>query len=139
MRSAQHLDGRHRGRIARHHDGFCAALEQEPGHGQGPLGNHRFRLRAIGRIAGIGKINQVFMGKLRPDMAQHRQAAHAGVKNADGSIGANGRRGRHDQAEMTGTFSASMRAAHSFGPVLCTEVPLASTATVTGMSVTSNS
>ncbi len=30
-------------------------------------------------------------------------------------------------------------ACHSFGPVLCTEVPPASTATVTGMSTTSNS
>ena len=28
---------------------------------------------------------------------------------------------------------------HSCGPVVCTEVPVASTATVTGMSVTSNS
>ena len=33
----------------------------------------------------------------------------------------------------------AMRSAHSFGPVLCTEMPLESTATVTGMSFTSNS
>jgi len=33
----------------------------------------------------------------------------------------------------------AMRSAHSFGPVLCTEMPLESTATVTGISFTSNS
>jgi len=33
----------------------------------------------------------------------------------------------------------AMRAFHSAGPVSCTDVPLASTATVTGMSTTSNS
>ena len=35
--------------------------------------------------------------------------------------------------------SAAIFTRHSFGPVLCTEVPVESTATVTGMSCTSNS
>jgi len=37
------------------------------------------------------------------------------------------------------TACAAMRSFHSAGPVWCTEVPSASTATVTGMSRTSNS
>ena len=41
------------------------------------------------------------------------------------------------QAATTGIFA--MRAFHSAGPVSCTDVPCASTATVTGMSTTSNS
>ena len=40
-------------------------------------------------------------------------------------------------ATTTGIFP--IFACHSFGPVWCTEVPLESTATVTGMSLTSNS
>ena len=45
------------------------------------------------------------------------------------------RRGAH--AATTGILP--IRACHSRGPVWCTLVPLASTATVTGMSLTSNS
>ena len=45
-------------------------------------------------------------------------------------------------ADVTAIFpndDAAIRAAHSFGPVLCTETPSESTATVTGMSAISNS
>ena len=41
------------------------------------------------------------------------------------------------QATTTGIFP--ILACHSFGPVWCTELPLLSTATVTGMSCTVNS
>lgn len=44
---------------------------------------------------------------------------------------------RLSQATVTGILP--MRACHSLGPVLCTLVPDESTATVTGMSLTSNS
>ncbi len=44
---------------------------------------------------------------------------------------------RRRQAASTGIFA--IRACHSFGPVSCTETPAESTATVTGMSRTSNS
>src|SRR5262249_9042462 len=43
------------------------------------------------------------------------------------------------QAAVTGIFSSTILFDHSAGPVLCTEVPFESTATVTGMSFTSNS
>ena len=42
-------------------------------------------------------------------------------------------------AAVTGIFSSTIFFDHSAGPVVCTDVPLASTATVTGMSFTSNS
>ncbi len=40
---------------------------------------------------------------------------------------------------FTTTGIPAIRADHSFGPVVCTEVPFESTATVTGISTTSNS
>jgi len=43
------------------------------------------------------------------------------------------------QGQTTATGILPMRACHSRGPVWCTLVPWASTATVTGMSVTLNS
>ncbi len=54
-------------------------------------------------------------------------------------------RGKAKSVECTGgVYSTTtgifpIRACHSRGPVLCTEVPALSTATVTGMSCTSNS
>ncbi len=42
-------------------------------------------------------------------------------------------------ATATGILNSLIRFSHSAGPVWCTEAPLASTATVTGMSFTSNS
>ena len=50
---------------------------------------------------------------------------------------ARGRSGGPDQAVTTGIFPIFIR--HSAGPVLCTDWPVESTATVTGMSLTSNS
>ncbi len=49
-----------------------------------------------------------------------------------------GVRRKADQASTT-TGILPMRDCHSRGPVLCTDSPLESTATVTGMSLTSNS
>ena len=43
------------------------------------------------------------------------------------------------QAALTGIFSSTIFFCQSAGPLWCTEVPFASTATVTGMSFTSNS
>src|ERR1035437_2781209 len=44
-------------------------------------------LVAIRRKAGVGKIQQMFMRQMRTYMAQHRQAADAGIKNADRRFG----------------------------------------------------
>ena len=43
------------------------------------------------------------------------------------------------QATLSGIFSSLIFFSHSKGPLWCTELPLESTATVTGMSFTSNS
>jgi len=61
----------------------------------------------------------------RPDRFPGRASRHLGF------------RGGARQATATGIFP--IFACHSFGPVSCTLVPLESTATVTGMSSTSNS
>ena len=47
--------------------------------------------------------------------------------------------GMGPQAAVTGIFSSMIFFDHSAGPVVWTEVPFASTATVTGISFTSNS
>src|SRR5690606_8328022 len=49
------------------------------------------------------------------------------------------RQARNYRLQATATGILPMRACHSLGPVVCTEVPCESTATVTGMSFTSNS
>ena len=60
-----------------------------------------------------------------------------GVKNATGILDS---KLFETYATLTGIpFNDSILADHSFGPVWCTEVPVESTATVTGMSCTSNS
>ncbi len=57
-------------------------------------------------------------------------------RGAPGHPGARGG-GRWRYDTTTGIFP--IRACHSFGPVWCTDSPAESTATVTGMSCTSNS
>ena len=44
-----------------------------------------------------------------------------------------------EEAQITATGILPIRACHSLGPVMCADVPPESTATVTGMSTTSNS
>ena len=50
-----------------------------------------------------------------------------------------GGNGRRRYATLTGIFSALIFWPHSLGPASCTDSPRESTATVTGMSSTSNS
>ena len=71
-----------------------------------------------------------------------RAGAHLGhVGAGDQAAGEDRPRSRASwtQAAVTGIFSSTIFFDHSAGPVLCTDVPFASTATVTGMSFTSNS
>ena len=106
---------------------------------------------AVGGEAGVGQVQQLLGGQGSADVAQHRQATDAGVEHADRAP-ATWRRHRMQpvntlcalplQATETGilpTEDLVIRSCHSAGPVVCTEVPVASTATVTGMSWTSNS
>ena len=62
------------------------------------------------------------------------ESKKARVQQASGPLEPEARR---NQATATGIFP--ILACHSFGPVMCADVPPESTATVTGMSTTSNS
>ena len=82
------------------------------------------------------------------DQRQAELAAQRGERRRHlGHVGARGQAGREDgpdcgpvrHAAVTGIFSSTIFLDQSAGPVLCTEVPVESTATVTGMSFTSNS
>ena len=66
---------------------------------------------------------------VRPQIAEVHIEADAEARALDDE--------RFDHATTTGILP--MRACHSRGPVWCTDVPVASTATVTGMSCTVNS
>lgn len=67
----------------------------------------------------------------------HRDAADGDAAVALAGAGGVVWTGKRDQAVATGILP--IRACHSFGPVTWADVPPASTATVTGMSTTSNS
>jgi hypothetical protein len=91
-------------------------------------------------VRGVGQVDEVLAGQLGPQRLEDAQAADAAVENADGNCG--GQANDATQAAVTAMFLNSPVAIfllHSAGPVVCTLVPPASTATVTGMSTTSNS
>src|SRR5471030_2266248 len=91
-------------------------------------------------LAGVRR--QVRRAVAEPDSPRQRGRVPPGRVDA-ARAGGPARCGVDDQAVTTRIALTllifSILACHSFGPVLCTEVPAASTATVTGMSTTSNS
>ena len=89
---------------------------------------------AIWRVRRVREIDEVLVRQFGAQRLKDAQAADAAIEDAD--------RGPGVQAAATGMFLNSpvaMRFCHSAGPVMCALVPPASTATVTGMSTTSNS
>ena len=92
--------------------------------GEHPTSNEVIRLRAVRDMGCIGEIGEICTRQRARYGSENRKAAQARIENAD-------------QAATTGILP--IRACHSFGPVMCAEVPPESTATVTGMSTTSNS
>ena len=96
---------------------------------------------AIGRVGAVGDVDEVLGQQCGAQGVQHRQAADAAVEDADRGVAVRGVP-RRAQAAATGmplNSPLAMRLAHSAGPVMWALVPPASTATVTGMSTTSNS
>ena len=90
--------------------------------GEAEVGAHRGqRRRHLGHVGAGGEA----AGEDHPDRGPVGHGEARGLRPA--------------QAAVTGIFSSTIFFDHSAGPVLCTEVPFASTATVTGMSCTSNS
>ena len=86
----------------------------------------------------IGKIHKVFTRQGSVQRPQHAQATDAAVKNPNG-VALSTYRNQAPATAMPLNSPVAMRFCHSAGPVLWTLVPPASTATVTGMSTTSNS
>ncbi|EWS64270.1 hypothetical protein Y695_02487 [Hydrogenophaga sp. T4] len=86
---------------------------------------------AVGGVRTVGEVNVAGFWYFEQQGAQHAQAAHPAVKNPDGLQAA--------ATEMPLNSPEAMRLLHSAGPVMWALVPPASTATVTGMSTTSNS
>jgi hypothetical protein len=136
------MNGRRRGRVAGYHqrlDGV--ALDQKVGNGMRTLQHMGVIALAIGRVAIVGQVHQRLQRHFRLQGAQHAQAPDATVKDANRSVADCGH-SVLDQREVTGIFLNSPVAiffCHSAGPVMWALVPPASTATVTGMSTTSNS
>jgi len=86
----------------------------------------------LSRCAGEGGLVVAMTQVVRSDDAGTPLAREAGE-----GPGERGPPGAYDAATATGIFP--IFACHSRGPVSWTEVPVESTATVTGMSLTSNS
>lgn len=90
-------------------------------------------------MAGIRQVEEGFGRQFGTDRAQDGEPSETGVEDPDRCLRAcrHGGMASADHAAATGILP--ILACHSAGPVLCTEVPALSTATVTGMSFTSNS
>ena len=109
--------------------------------GQRALGDEGIAALAIGRVRAVGDVDDVFARQGGAQRLQHRQAADAAVEHADGcgAVGAVARWRQAAETAMPLNSPLAMRFSQSAGPVMCALVPPASTATVTGMSTTSNS
>ena len=112
-------------------------------HAQGAGAYVVVRTLAVGRVGRVGQVDKVFLRQFSAQGAQHAQAAHTAVKDPDRGCGLRcAAQGYGPQAMVRGMDLNSPLAMRSFqiaGPVICALVPPASTATVTGMSTTSNS
>jgi hypothetical protein len=91
----QQLDGGHGGRIAGHDQRLGALREQEAGDGQRAFDHHVLRLVAVGRKAGIGQVEQVFVRQLarmwrstdRPPTPESKMPIGASAGNGHGNGG----------------------------------------------------
>ncbi len=92
--------------------------------------------------AWLTKCSAMLHHSTRPDASRQRgSSGDFSVVNAS-ALKATAALVRVRQAAVTAIFAnapEAMRCCHSFGPVSCTDTPFESTATVTGMSFTSNS
>ena len=141
----QHGNGGRRRRVARHHQ-RCNALTDQPGrHGLRACNHKRIGPLAVGCKPTVSRVDDIMLRQRYPQRPQHTQPANATVKNADrvGVCCQHGRRKKHinqrTASAMPLNSPVAMRSFHSAGPVMWALVPPESTATVTGMSTTSNS
>ena len=138
MALAQQVNGRRCRRVAGYDQRLDAVhLQQLVHHRERAIDDERVTAFAIRRIARIREVDEVLARQLAHQRAQHAQAPDAAVEDPDRGLGP-----RLAHAAATAMFLNSpvaMRFCHSAGPVMWALVPPASTATVTGMSTTSNS
>ena len=151
MGLAQLVHGGGGGGVAGHHQGLDVVLRtQVLGDLAAALAHKAVGFLAVGRMGVVGQVDKALVRQLAQQGLQHAQAANAAVKHTDGRdlhalrAGQGSRVGppRAHQAAVRAmplNSPLAMRCDHSAGPVMCALVPPASTATVTGMSTTSNS
>ena len=115
--------------------------QQVVGDGAGARQDMRIVALAVGRVALVAHIHKALVRQFGLQRLQHAQAAHAAVKHADGALlhVALGQGRQTDWMLMFLNSPVAIFFCHSAGPVVWALVPPASTATVTGMSTTSNS
>ena len=94
---------------------------------------------AIRRMAAVGDVDEVLVGQFGAQRFQNAQATNAGVKDADGLSQMPSCPTQPAATAIPLNSPVAIRFCHSAGPVICALVPPESTATVTGMSTTSNS
>ena len=146
---AQFVNGQGGGRIASDHQSFdLMLLQQRVKHMMGALQNKCLVSFTIRRKPAVCQIHKGFVWQLGLQSLQNAQSTHATVKHPDRCQAWE----RHVVWQMVGwqwlqrlvtamplNSPLAMRLDHSAGPVMWALVPPASTATVTGMSTTSNS
>jgi len=136
MAGPQAVDGQGGGGVAGHHQRVDPVHLPQPLHdGLRPLCHPVRASLAVGRVQAVGQVGEAHARQLGAQGPQHAQAADPAVEHADmASL-----RFQADATVMPLNSPLAMRFCHSAGPVMCALVPPASTATVTGMSTTSNS
>ncbi len=132
----QGVDGVRRGRVAGDDHGIERVLAPQLSRDALRALDHLVGVAfAVGREGAVGDIDETCIRDFDQQGAQHAQAAHPAVKNPNSVAG-----GVQALATVMPLNSPdAMRLLHSAGPVMWALVPPASTATVTGMSTTSNS
>jgi len=84
-------------------------LHEVAGDGMGAPRHERIASLAVGRVAGVGQIDEALGGQLGAQRLQHAQAANAAVEHADGRIGRRGYRGGRRHAGQTPFRRSSAR------------------------------
>ncbi len=109
------------------------SIEQVARDRAGPPDHEGIAALAVGRVARVGKVDEAFVRQFGPQRVEDAEAPDAAVEHADR------RWAQASSIMMVLNSPLAMRFCHSAGPVMWALVPPASTATVTGMSTTSNS
>ena len=132
----QGIDGQRGGRVAGHNHGIQRKLLSKLGDNSLRAINNRLRgAFTVRRKCFVCHIDEVRLRQFGQEGPKHTQATDTTVENSY----CVGEMAQALATAMPLNSPDAMRFSHSAGPVMCALVPPASTATVTGMSTTSNS